>query len=458
MMQKKRNKLYLIFTLLSLILGIIFSIIIPLFQIPDEETHFNYIYSYFDDDINFCEKINNYGDTERIIYNSDEKVNVDKYFDLSKKIDVIDKIEYVDYHFIKHFPQTIGLLVSELFHFPIIIAITFSEVLAVIFYTVICLFALKLMPIKKESMMFIMLLPMAVQQMGSFSYDVLVNSMMFLFISYILYLKYEKKDVTIKEIVKLLLILCVIAIIKIPYIVIGFLILLIPRRKLSFNKKINKFFKIVKNNKVYLFVIGIFILLLLLFLFKYLLRCFYFKVLLAFILRPFDGIKLIIRSIISHGKFYLAGLLGYFGWLEVTYPIPMYLFIIISAIIISILNNNDDYNNKKISKIDKVFLLGLFIFISLILIISMYDYTLLYNKLDTTYFTINDYINYFSKTSAIVGVQGRYFIPIMPLLLIPFDLSIKMKNSERILVIYQICYYVITFGYTILLLFNRYWE
>ena len=44
MTKAKENKIYKYFTILSLFLGIIFSVLIPLYQVPDEEVHINEIY------------------------------------------------------------------------------------------------------------------------------------------------------------------------------------------------------------------------------------------------------------------------------------------------------------------------------------------------------------------------------------------------------------------------------
>lgn len=56
----------------------------------------------------------------------------------------------------------------------------------------------------------------------------------------------------------------------------------------------------------------------------------------------------------------------------------------------------------------------------------------------------------------IEGVQGRYFLPIIPLLFIP------LRTKKDILkfipaALYKICYYLIIVIYPLLLLLARYW-
>ena len=121
-----------------------------------------------------------------------------------KKLDILDEFRGISIKTIRYLPQTIGMTISELFNFPIIFAVTLSEFLAVIFYTFICYLALKKIPIKKEVMMLIMLLPICIQQMGSFSYDMMLNCFSFLFIAYIFHFKFEKERITTKDLFLLL--------------------------------------------------------------------------------------------------------------------------------------------------------------------------------------------------------------------------------------------------------------
>ena len=74
--KSKETKIYKYFTILSLFLGIIFSVLIPLYQVPDEEVHINEIYKFLGEDVDFSKDTNRFGDTERIIRNYDEKVDI----------------------------------------------------------------------------------------------------------------------------------------------------------------------------------------------------------------------------------------------------------------------------------------------------------------------------------------------------------------------------------------------
>lgn len=451
----KEKKIYKIFTILSLFLGIFFSILIPLYQVPDEETHINQIYSHLGNKIDFSEKTNDYGDTIRIIRNYNEKIDLNKYIDLDKKINIISKINYVDIHIVGYLPQTVGLMVSEIFNLPIIVAVTISEIFAVIFYTIICLIALKRMPIKKELMMMIMLLPIGIQQIGSFSYDMMVMCFSFLFIANIFHLKYKKEKIYIKDLIGLLVILSIIALIKIPYIILGLLVLLLPKNKIVLLNYIQNFYN--KNKKLKIIISLIIFLIMLFLILPIIIKISYVKVLLSFVITPIDGLKLIIRTLIEYLDFYAISIVGYFGWHDTPVSILFGFLVIILLLITNILSKDNNKKNELILK-EKIFIVSLGVFLSLIIIISLFDWTLGYLHINNSNLSITDYSKYISSTKAILGIQGRYFIPILPLLLIPIDLNIKkIKNKKLILTITQVIYYSVLFIYMFLILLKRYW-
>jgi len=454
MKNMKKLNIYKVFVILSLLLGFIFSILIPLYQVPDEETHINLLYSNLGYDIEFSEETNEFGDTIRIIRNYDEKVNLDNYIDFSQKLNIIEKIKGIGISSIRYLPQTIGMTISELFNLPIILAVTFSELLAVIFYTFICFLALKKMPIKKEVMMMIMLLPICIQQMGSFSYDMMLNCFSFLFIGYVFHFKFEKESVTIKDLLLLLGILGIITIVKIPYILLGLLIFLIPKEKIILLNKANSFFKNKKVLKTALIVLTLIIGCLLFF--KVAINISYIKVLISFLVTPISGCLLILRTIANYIDFYAISIVGYFGWHDTPVSILVGVFVILCLLIINFLSAPKDENNKlNFKERTTLFIFG--IVFSIIIMISLFDWTIGYLGTDTTGFGISDYSNRIVSAAAILGVQGRYFIPILPLLIIPFDFNKEIKNKKLILTITQIIYYVIMFIYMLIVILNRYW-
>jgi len=382
----KENRIYKYFTILSLFLGIIFSVLIPLYQVPDEEVHINEIYKFLGEDIDFSEETNEFGDTERIIKNYDEKVDIEDYIVLDNKINIINKIEKIDIHLIRYLPQTIGILISELFELPIICSVTLSELLAVIFYTIFGALTLKLMPIKKEVMMMIMLLPICIQQTGSFSYDMMLNSLSFLFIAYIFNLKLIKQKVDNKDLIKILLLLISITLIKVPYILLGLLIFIIPLKQIEIINSVKK----IVNTKIKRIIATMFILILIVVGLFIISNISYVKVLIAFILNPIDSIKLLFRTLIEHLGFYVISIMGYFGWHDTPVSILFGIFVILSMLIINFLSK-EKYNNNKLSRKDNMYVFGLGLFSCVITIISLFEWTLNYNGINTSDFVLSDF-------------------------------------------------------------------
>ena len=363
-----------------------------------------------------------------------------------------DKIDGIDIHIIRYLPQSIGILISELFEIPIIFSVTLSEVLAVIFYTLVGLLSLKLMPTKKEVLMLIMLLPICIQQTGSFSYDMMLNSLSFLLISYIFNLKLVKQKVDNIYLIKLLLLILAIMLIKLPYILLGLLIFIIPLNKIEI---VNDLKKIInsKRKKIIILFLGILLLLLGIF---FVSNISYVKVLIAFIINPISSLKLLFRTFVQHFGFYVISIMGYFGWHDTPVSVFFGIFIILNMLIINLFSN-EKYKEVKLNKKENIYIFILGIISCLITIISLFEWTLNYNGMNTSNFLVSDFSYYIKNTYDILGVQGRYFIPLLPLIIIPINLKIEKEHKKGILKFTQILYYSILFIYMFVIIINRYW-
>ena len=177
----------LVFTLI-IFWGIVMSFLVPTWQTPDEFTHIWMI-----------------GDSLRI-RNFDKKIEesiaLDRERNYDEKIDINDQIasftarptysreemlpQGVSITLIKHFSATLGILLGILIGIPTYWVLQLGELFALLFYAIVCYYALKLMPIKKEVLAVVMLFPMALQQAASLNYDAVLipccsNTIMLLF-------------------------------------------------------------------------------------------------------------------------------------------------------------------------------------------------------------------------------------------------------------------------------------
>ena len=457
---ERYDKLPVIFLSLSLLIGIIFSILFPLYQVPDELTHINMMYSELNMDVDFYKETNGFGDTARIISKYNEKVDITNYFDFDKKLLIEDNYAIPKITIVKHFPQTIGMIFSEILHLPIIVSITIGELCAVIFYSLVCSRALKIMPIKKEIMMMIMLLPICIQQMASFSYDAILLPICFYFIAYILYLKFTKEVINLKDLLVIFILLILIAILKIPYILLGLLIFILPIKKISIYKLNYSF---INKHKIKMIIIFSIILLFILPIgIKLLNNISYGRILLAAIMSPVNSLKLILNTINTYKFGYLKQLTGEFGWFDTPTSIWYTVYILMSLLIISFANfKKDEKEVIKISftKKETIYLYIIGIIMVILIILSMFEWTLyIKGYTNTNNLSINQLKDLFTSISLIEGVQGRYFIPIIPLFLIPiysekFPIKLKQFNISLFLVFY----YLVLIIYMIIIVLYRYW-
>ena len=448
----KRN-FNIIFLITSIILGIIFSILIPLYQVPDEPVHINMIYEELGYNMDFVADTNECGDTLRIVRNPDEIVNIKEYFGCSVKTDFISEVKIPSYRVVKHLPQSIGIIIGEIFDLPMLITLSIAEVMAVIFYSFICYKALQIMPIKKYLFASIMLLPMCIQQMSSLSYDAVLLPICFYLISYILYLKFSKDKVNNKDILMLLMLLLIIAIIKIPYVLLGLLVFILPIKKIDitlFKKSIN--YEYLKKNKKVLITIFIILLVVISGLMIFMLsKVDYGRVLIACILKPFTSIKILFNTIIKYWLILMKGISGEFGWLD-THVSKYYTFIVLIFIILISLF---DKSKEKLSKKDNIILVITFILISILIFTSMIGWTFMLNNIDASNLTILELSNLIKSNITIIeGVQGRYFLEILPLIFIP--LCIKKDTKFDVSIIFYIYLIFVVIHMFIKILF-RYW-
>ena len=450
------------FILFAMIFGIISSILIPLYQVPDELTHINLIYKERKIEQKFEYFLDKPTGAENIIGNINYKVNTHHYFNFNNRINVLKKFSLPSVMLLRHFPQCIGMIVGEIFHFPLFLYITFAEICALVFYVFMGFISLRIIPFNKKILFFIMLLPISIQQMASFSYDCTLNACCFFFISYILYLIFSKEKIYLRNIVLLLFILIIIAICKIPYILIGCLIFTLPYKKIVLNNNcVLKIVKHIKKNKIkYSFSAMVMIFLILLTIIPCLKSNGVVKILIASLEMPIVSFKLCCRTIISQFISYSEQIIGCLGWFDT--PLPK-LFVIYSyAILIllifgekNLLNDNNMFKLK-----NKILIVFTIIVILYLIFISMIDWTLFSSGIrEMQKLSVYDYKKYIRLLNIIAGVQGRYFIPILPLIFVFISSQNKFKNniSDDKINFMIIIYYIVLFIVLISTLLNRYW-
>lgn len=128
-------------------------------------------------------------------------------------------------------PQAIGITLVRLFHGNSILLAYMGRLGNLLFFVLMTWLAMKRMPFGKEVLFGVAVLPMTVHLSASMSYDVMILACMFLFTAVCLDLAYRKEKVQIRDIVILMALMAVAGPCKMVYGVMMGLCLLIPVKK-----------------------------------------------------------------------------------------------------------------------------------------------------------------------------------------------------------------------------------
>lgn len=454
------------FLITALAVGFVFACLIPVYQVPDEQTHLNLIYEElnWNIDIKSRNDISDFADTLRIIRNYDQKVNLLTYFNMQATAPLPTELSLPSIKIIRHLPQAIPFVFTSLMRLPLWMCVAFAEFSAAAVYALFGYLTIKLMPFKKEVMTAIMLLPICLQEFPSLSYDSFLLSSYFLLFAYILHIKFTKEKFTLADVAIIVLLAAVVAITKIPYVLVVTLVILIPISKIDFNFG---FFRLhstfIKRHKVVFSVLAS--------------LCLSFAIVVGIKILPHiaEGrtfiaavynVKVSIGLTFTTAKFFfcewLTQMTGNLGWFDTPVALAFTVFVIVNLLFLNLF----DYNNKlkkpasnnPFKIVDIVVIVITALCMSFITMLSMFDWTMQANGLSTDTLTISQMSEYMGELPYLGGLQGRYFLPVLPLLLVPayspkISARLQSINHTTHLCVYHLTVYV----YIACVLLNRYW-
>ncbi len=438
-------------------LGIFLTFLVPPFQKPDELTHFRktvalangnlclfknqktYYYQKYLDDLE--KTINSF----KLIHNPSPNFNYKIYFKnifdskknlqlVKKKSDVICLIPTFPF-----LPQalTIKLVTSLGFNEYITFFLGRLVIFLVCFIWLIFLYK-KTPEAFKNILLLTFALPMSVHQITSYSYDpihIMLGLSVFVFIIKLL----KISNVTMKQLGLLFLLILIFVLSKEGFYIFFILPLVVPYKKINKNKS-----TYIKRMAIYYLV---FLLLFLIFRLNSLQQLYVHiqtqpaaanvnpSSQMYFLLRnPLFAIRLFINTIFARTDFYLSSLIGEFGWLEYSLNLIVYIFYA-SLFILIIFKTNID---KKL-ELSKQTLFILFIFLSVTFIYFLTYFYLAWTKVGN---------------KVVEGIQGRYFITLVPFL---FLFLLSLKKYPKIISIMKIIVLLFIFSSIILTVLRRYY-
>ena len=320
------------------------------------------------------------------------------------------------YSFVQYIPQATGIALARLVTDNVYLITYGGRIVNMIFALLVLYFAIKLMPFGKKLLLIPAMIPIAIEGFTSLSPDAMTISVAFFYIAYILHLAFgDKEQLGIKEKAILLISSIVIALCKIVYIPLVGLILIIPKEK--FKNQGNK-------NKILNFCViaGIAVIINLIWLAissRYL-STFRegdskIQVLLA-LQNPILYIQNVLYTFNLNGSNYLLSLFGAdLGWGELIklYSIVPYAFL--GIYLFTAITDNELKDKFKRYQI---------VWISLVILAIV---GLIFTSLYVQWTTVGQ--------TSIAGIQGRYFLPILPLVMLLLGSVVKVKslyNEEKV--------------------------
>lgn len=435
-----------VFMFVAFFAGLTLVFLIPPFQSPDEDVHYLRAAAVSDGEI-FCKngmvsvrtKYSKFLDSMevlRIAHNKEQKFSITNLINYTDPYELLGD-KYVGrrsilcYEFpIGYIGSVTGVKIADNLGFNTKIGFYLARVFTLLLAIFIIYKAIKIIPFGKKILTSVSLFPMTLNQISTITYDAILIPSAFLYTALIFYL-YKNKEMIKKQKIKyyllLTLLLSIILLIKISYLPLILLLLLLT---------IDSEVKFLSRIKFPLYI-GLSVLLLLIVQKSAFNQTAYIQSELTntsyqigFVIRnPTRVLELFYNSFATYGPMYFFSTLGVLGWFDTKIGNINYLLIVI-------LSSMYIFSEYKPSLSKKV--------LSLMLIISLSVLFLIFISL----FVI------FTKPGIlrIDGVQGRYFIPTLPILvmsvygMIKNYLSLKeFKISYLTYIIGIIAIYVMTF-------------
>jgi len=329
---------------------------------------------------------------------------------------------------ISYIPQVIGITIGRILQFSPIIILWLGRLTNLFAYIALVFIAIKIMPSEKwkSIIMIIALFPMSMNLAATVSPDTVIIGFTILAISYAMYLKFEANKIGLKQI-SIFGALCMIpTVCKIVYFPLGLLVLLLPKEKFENKTKRNLSFiltgalifvpYLILNKIVGLGDYAIAIRT------NMMEQCLFTA---SDIVRDF-GIA--INTMYSEFSLYLFEMIG--GWNTIELISITILVILLFEMFLKV----EESEKYKFDKKDKI-VFGIICLIEILgVVAAMY--------LGWTQ----------AKQTVVEGVQGRYFLPVIPLICIILSknkIGCEIKNKNIKYIIISIILFCIIFGFSI---------
>lgn len=414
-------EIHKLFIIAAISFGIIITFLIPVGNVPDEaNVHITTAYHYsnmilgIDDNSNNVKERKSDRDT-MYSYGYVDNEKFTKYLhDIKQaKIDttLVDsglKIFNANLFSFTYYLSAIGITVGRILGLNGILCLLLGRLLNYILFVVTIGYCLKIIPAYKEILAFISLLPITIQQAFSLSYDSIVITLAFLITTLTIVMFYENK--LTKKQYGLLLVSCILVSVckSFSY----FPIVLAPISYFAYKLNIKE--KLLAQKKWFYFVIGGVFIIFAGIAFVYLRKHVVEGSLLYLVVHPKllyiyfrDTIYLQMEVFVSSA---LGGKLGLLH-IMIYNPIMICYYILLFYIITYTTKEKCVLNNWI-----RVIFVVIFLICFVGILLAMYNWS---------------YTMGFLENNNILGFQGRYMLPVMPILFISLSKGQKQRNKSK---------------------------
>ena len=329
---------------------------------------------------------------------------------------------------ISYIPQVIGITIGRVLELSPIIILWLGRLTNLLTYIGLIFFAIKIIPSEKwkNIIMIIALFPMSMNLAATVSPDTVIIGCTLLAISYAMYLKFVVEKIELKQI-SLLGILCMIpTVCKIVYFPLFLVVLMLPKEK--FENKIKRILAYVLVGTIVFLPYILLNKLVNLGDYAIAIRTNMMEQCLFTISDIIRDFGVAINTMYSEFSLYLFEMIG--GW----NTIEIISIIILGILLFEMLIKTEDGVNYKFTKNDKIICIIICMIEILGVVAAMY--------LGWTQ----------AKQTVVEGVQGRYFLPVIPLICIFLSrnkLGCEIKNKNIKYIIISIILFCIIFGFSI---------
>jgi len=412
-----------VFLFFAISWGVLMVFLTPALMVPDEPNHFYRAYQV--SELNFIPEVDNNrlgGTLPKSLFDLQLKIwetnginpKIDKnlfneWLSISLKPKEKTYIFFPNtslYSPVSYIPQSIGISIGRIFDAPPLVLVYLGRIFNLAFWISIIYFSLKITPIYKWLFLLLALLPMSISQSASLSADVMVNGLSFLLISIIFNLAFNLKAILEKkELFFLVIIAILLTLSKSIYFFLILLYFLIPFSK---TKSTKNYFIQAAVLTISTFITLIISSLIINYLTNQInpIEAIYgdnpaipkinpIKQM-EFVLNDIWGfIVMVLSSFYLLHEMVLKSYIGILGWMNVLLNSYYYYFVPFVLTAIAILETKKEITFTLSQK--------LLMFITFVGIVFIFSFTM--------------YLSWAEVGSEMIGnLQGRYFLPIAPLL------------------------------------------